>query len=49
MLSIDVCKGILNKGKRKFKDEEIKQLREFLYLIAEFQIEFEENSDLENE
>lgn len=43
MLSIETCKQILNIGKKKYTDEEIKQIREFLYLMAEFQIESENN------
>ena len=41
MVSIDKCKKLLNSGKRKYSEEEIKAIREFLYLIAEF-----ENNDL---
>jgi hypothetical protein len=41
MLSLEVCKKILNNGKRKLKDEEVKQLREYLYMIAELQLENE--------
>jgi len=41
MLSLERCKEILNNGKRKYSDEEVKQLREFLYLIAELQLENE--------
>lgn len=39
MLSIEYCKKILNKGKRKYTDEEVKQIREFLFLLAELQLE----------
>lgn len=42
MLSIEHCKKILNKGKRKYTDEEVKQIREFLFLLAELQLENEE-------
>lgn len=37
MVSIDKCKKLLNSGKRKYSEEEIKAIREFLYLIAEFE------------
>lgn len=42
MLTLEQCKKILNDGsKRKFKDEEVKQLREYLYQLAELQLETE--------
>ena len=41
MLSLEICKKILNQSKRKYKDEEIKLLREFLYQIAGLQLEFD--------
>ncbi len=44
MLTIDYCKNILNKGERKYSEEEIRKIREFLYLIAEI-----ENNDLKTE
>ena len=42
MLSLEQCKKILNNGKKKYKDEEVKQIREYLYMLAEFQIENEQ-------
>ena len=42
MLVLEQCKKILNNGKRKYTDEEVKQIREYLYLFAEFQIENEQ-------
>ncbi len=43
MLTLEQCKKILNDGsKRKFKDEEVKQLRECLYQFAELQLEIEQ-------
>jgi hypothetical protein len=44
MLSLEVCKKILNSGKTKYKDEAVKQLREYLYMIAELQLENENES-----
>lgn len=35
MLSIEQCKKTLNKGGVMYTDEEIRQIREFLYFIAE--------------
>lgn len=39
MLSLEQSKAILNKGERKYSDEEIKRLRDVLYTLAEFEIE----------
>jgi hypothetical protein len=44
MLSLEVCKKILNNGKKKFNEKEVKQLREYLYMIAELQFENENQS-----
>lgn len=41
MITLEKCKEILNKGKRKYDNEEIKSIREYLYLLAELQIENE--------
>ena len=35
MLSINYCKNILNKGAKKYTDNEIEQIRELLYQLAE--------------
>jgi hypothetical protein len=45
MLSLEECKKILNNGKTKYKDEEVKQIREYLYMIAELQLENESESE----
>lgn len=41
MITLEKCKEILNKGKRKYDNEEIKLIREYLRLLAELQIENE--------
>lgn len=41
MITLEKCKEILNKGKRKYDNEEIKLIREYLCLLAELQIENE--------
>ena len=38
MLSIERCKDTLNKGIRKFSSEEIKEIRDYLYLIADIEL-----------
>lgn len=42
MITLERCKQILNKGNKKINDEDIKLLREYLYLLAKLQIESEE-------
>ncbi len=44
MITLEKCKQILNQEYEKFNNEEIKLLREYLYLylLAELQIESEE-------
>ena len=42
MITLEKCKQILNQEYVKFNNEEIKLLREYLYLLAELQIESEE-------
>jgi hypothetical protein len=41
VLNLETCKKLLNNGKKKYTDEEVKQLREYLYMIAELQLENE--------
>ena len=43
MISLELCRRILNKNGRKYTDEEIEMIREFLYKIGEIQIEVEHN------
>jgi hypothetical protein len=45
MLSLAVCKKILNNGNQKYKDDEVKQIREFLYMVAKLESENEENNN----
>ena len=47
VLTLENCKETLNKGERKYKDEEIKKMREYLYFIAGLQLEAE-NNELKN-
>lgn len=37
MLSLDRCKSVLNKGIRKFTNDEIKEIRDYLYQIADIE------------
>ena len=43
MLSLEVCKKIVNDSKLKYTTEEIKEIREFVYLLGYLQVEQEEN------
>jgi hypothetical protein len=45
MLSIERSKAILNKGDRKYSDEEVKRLRDLLYQLAELEYEIFANSN----
>lgn len=42
MLSIKHCKDVLNRSGMKLTDEEVKQVRDYLYTLAEIQIEAEQ-------
>jgi hypothetical protein len=45
MISIEDCRRILNKGKRKYTNDQIKIIREYLYQFAEIELKIrEENS-----
>lgn len=41
MVSIERCKEILNGKGHKYTNEEIKEIRDFLYLLAAIQLERE--------
>lgn len=49
MITLEKCKQILNQEYEKFNNEEIKLLREYLYLLAELQIESEEEEEYKKE
>ena len=49
MLPLEYCKKILNKGERKYSEEEIKQIREFLYFIGQIEINNNEVNYTEDE
>lgn len=49
MLSKERCKEILKENKEEFTDEEIEQIRAFLYKMAGFIIEVENQNLSENE
>jgi hypothetical protein len=43
MITIEQCKKILNKGEKKYKDEEVKIIREYLYFLGDLQLEMNNN------
>lgn len=45
MLSIEACKKILNNNGKNYNDNEVKQIREYLYFLAEIQ---DEKNKIEN-
>lgn len=40
MLSFEQCKQVLNSGDKKYSDEKIIKIREFLYQLAKVDVEF---------
>lgn len=49
MLPLEYCKKILNKGESKYSEEEIKQIREFLYFIGQIEINNNKTNYTEDE
>lgn len=47
MITLDKCNKILNGGERRYSEEEIKMIRDFLYLVAEIENNYlnEENDE----
>ena len=45
MIPLKLCKEILNKGSKKYSDEEIEIIRDFLYEMGMIQIEVENNKN----
>lgn len=45
MITLEKCKQILNTKTKKFSDEEIKLIREYLYIVANIETE---NINLKN-
>jgi len=43
VLTLDYCKKILNKGERKYSEEEIKNIKEYLYFLGELQLNNNDN------
>lgn len=39
MLPLETCAKILNNEKKKYSNEEVKQIRDFLYKCAELELE----------
>lgn len=44
MITLEQCAKILNNGKEKYDNEKVKLVRQYLYLLAELQIENEEKN-----
>ena len=41
MISIAESKKILNAGERKYTDEEVKKIRDYIYTVAKIQVDIE--------
>lgn len=39
MLTLEQCKQTLNKGMKKYNNEEVKAIRDYLYLLAGIELE----------
>jgi len=44
MINLDLCKKILNKGKNKYTNEQIKMIRENLYKLADIELQIREKN-----
>ncbi|PXV63018.1 hypothetical protein CLV62_11659 [Dysgonomonas alginatilytica] len=44
MLSLEVCKKVLNKGKNKFTKEQIEEIRKNLYQLADIELKIREKN-----
>ena len=44
MLSLEVCKKVLNKGKNKFTKEQIEEIRKNLYQLADIELKIREEN-----
>lgn len=44
MISLERCKDVLNKKKDKYTNEEVKEIRDFLCLLAGIQYEVEKSN-----
>lgn len=45
MITLEQCVKILNNGNRKYSNDEVKQIRDYLYIMARLQIETENKSN----
>lgn len=44
MINLVECKKILNADKRKYTDEEVKQIRDYVYFLAKLQVKMEQSN-----
>ena len=45
MLTLEQCKKVLNKGRRKYSEEDIRKIRDYLYSIGHIEIETDNNEN----
>ena len=45
MITLEQCVKILNNGKKKYRNDEVKQIRDYLYNMARLQIATENKSN----
>lgn len=49
MLNLVECKKILNADVRKYTDEEVKQIRDYVYFVAKLQVKMEQSNSGKDE
>lgn len=49
MVSLEMCKKILNKGKNKYTKEQIEEIRTKLYELADTELKIREKNLIQNE
>lgn len=45
MITLEQCGKILNNGIRKYSNDEVKQIRDYLYIMAKLQLETENRNN----
>lgn len=49
MITLNMCKEVLNNGTRKFNSEEIRTIRDYLYFVGQLEMENNDKEFFRNE